>query len=349
MKLLIVTQKVNKKDPVLGFFHRWIEEFAASCELVTVICFQEGEHNLPKNVHVFSLSKEKEGRRTNKTSQYIAGFYRHIIGKRNEYDAVFVYMNPVYVVLGGIIWRLLGKRIGLWYAHKSVDMNLRIAALLAHAIFTPSKQTLRLPTPKKHVLGYGIDTELFYPGQNNVDELLILSVGKISAIKGYDTLVKSAELLEEREVPFLIQIAGAPITKGDRLYEEDLHSMVRERGLGSSVVFTGAVSREEVAERLRHTFLFVNTNHTGSLDKAVLEAMSSGIPTLTSNEAFADIFGADANTLLFQDSRELVEKIHYIWRMSQVERGQLTERLRHIIVEKHNMKILIPRILHFLR
>jgi len=43
MKLLIVTQKVDINDDVLGFFHDWIKEFAKNCEKVTVICLGKGE------------------------------------------------------------------------------------------------------------------------------------------------------------------------------------------------------------------------------------------------------------------------------------------------------------------
>src|SRR3989344_6741688 len=57
MRLLIVTQKVDKNDPVLGFFHRWIEKFAKNFERVTVICLGKGEYNLPANVKVLSLGK----------------------------------------------------------------------------------------------------------------------------------------------------------------------------------------------------------------------------------------------------------------------------------------------------
>ena len=59
MKLLILTQKVDKNDPILGFFHRWVEEFARHCEQVTVIALGVGEYDLPQNVRVFSLGKEQ--------------------------------------------------------------------------------------------------------------------------------------------------------------------------------------------------------------------------------------------------------------------------------------------------
>ena len=62
MRLLIVTQKVDREDDLLGFFHQWIIEFAKHCESVTVICLEEGSHRLPSNVRVFSLGKERCGR-----------------------------------------------------------------------------------------------------------------------------------------------------------------------------------------------------------------------------------------------------------------------------------------------
>ena len=61
MKLLITTQAVDTDDPVLGFFVRWIEEFAKHAERVEVVCLREGKHGLPPNVRVHSLGK-KNGR-----------------------------------------------------------------------------------------------------------------------------------------------------------------------------------------------------------------------------------------------------------------------------------------------
>ena len=107
MKLLIITQKVDEQDEVLGFMHRWIGEFARRCEAVVVICLEEGTHHLPQNVKVLSLGKEKNPSRI----RYILRFWYFIWHERNAYDVVFVHMNQVYVVLGWLAWRVLGKKI----------------------------------------------------------------------------------------------------------------------------------------------------------------------------------------------------------------------------------------------
>ena len=90
MKLLIITQKVDINDDVLGFFHRWLEEFAKHCEKITVICLEMGEYKLPENVKVLSLGKED---RVSKL-KYIWRFYKYIWQEQKNYDKVFVHMNP---------------------------------------------------------------------------------------------------------------------------------------------------------------------------------------------------------------------------------------------------------------
>ena len=130
MKLLITTQAVDSDDPILGFFHQWIEAFATQCETVTVICLREGNHHLPANVEVLSLGKEKGASRLTR----VVRFYRLIIAHRREYEAVFVHMNPEYVVLGGPLWRFWRKRTVLWYTHKNVDLKLRVATFFANAV-----------------------------------------------------------------------------------------------------------------------------------------------------------------------------------------------------------------------
>ena len=143
MKLLIVTQAVDTEDPALGFFCSWIEEFAKHAERVEVICLKEGKHTLSANVRVHSLGKPCSAEATQgagKRLKYIFNFYRYIWQLRHDHDAVFVHMNPEYVVLSGLFWRLWGKRIGLWYTHKSVNLKLRVAAWLADVILRPRKR-----------------------------------------------------------------------------------------------------------------------------------------------------------------------------------------------------------------
>jgi hypothetical protein len=157
MRLLITTQAVDLDDPALGFFHGWLKEFARHTESVEVICLTQGRHDLPANVRVHSLGKTSQDEKVRFVSRilYVVRFYRSIWKLRGDHDAVFVHMNPEYVVLGGLLWRLWRKNIGLWYVHKSVTPQLRIAIMLADLVFTVAPESLRVITRKLRVVGHG--------------------------------------------------------------------------------------------------------------------------------------------------------------------------------------------------
>ena len=348
MKLLIITQKVDRNDPILGFFHRWIIEFAKHFESIAVICLFEGEHNLPANVKVFSLGKEEGGARISKTLRYIVRFYKYIWNERKNYDVVFVHMNPIYIVLGGVLWRMWKKKISLWYTHKSVDLKLRAAEKFVHIIFTASKESFRLSSKKVFVMGHGIDCDQFKPdAYENGDILRIITVGRITPVKNYETLMEALAIIAHENIHFTLEVVGVPATKEDELYNIHIHSLIQAKDIDPYIVFAGKIPHHELLGHLKKADIFVNLSETGSLDKAILEAMACGLMVVTSNEAFREMFSGDKEILMFpqRNARVLADRLKKISALEMDARCALTKRLRHIIVEEHNIKILIPRIL----
>ena len=343
MKLLILTQKIDQNDDVLGFMHGWIAEFAKHCEQVTAIGLSVGAHDLPKNVRVFSLGKESGASRL----KYVWNFYQLIFRERKNYDAVFVHMNPEYVILGGIPWKIMGKKIGLWYTHKQVDWHLRLATHGADVIFTASPESFRLETPKCQVVGHGIDTGRFGSIKRFSDGIFrILSIGRLSRSKGYGTLFRACEILKNENSFIEVRIVGAPITEDDRVYVGELSSEIMRQGLEKKVLLVGAAPNQEIESHLATADLFVNMSTTGSLDKAVLEAMAAGVPVLTSNEGLRSTLAEFERTCMFKegDEKDFAEHIRTFVAMSEEERRKLGRQLRDIVEKSHNLKMLIPRI-----
>jgi glycosyltransferase involved in cell wall biosynthesis len=284
MKLLIVTQAVDKDDFVLGFFHRWIEECAKHCETIEVIALRTGKYSFPSNVHVVSLGKEEGNGRLARVYR----FYAYVFSLRKKYDTVLVHMNPEYIVLAGVLWKLMRKRIGLWYVHKSVTVKLRIAVALCDKVFSASKDSFRLETPKLYIVGHGIDTTFFTPmfrEKRKKGEIRLLSAGRISFAKHHDMILRALALLPDGAH---LTIAGAPATGADRGYENKLHVLARELKIESRVLFVGPVTQECMRELYSSTDVFMHASSTGSYDKVVLEALACGVPVLTTSEAFAD-------------------------------------------------------------
>lgn len=156
MKTLIVTQKLDPDDYVFGFFYGHIIDIAHECEEVHVMCLEYSKECiklLPKNVIVHSLGKNEGLGRLG----YLNRFYGTLFRKYTSYDIVLVHMEPLYVLLGGFFWRMMGKRVVLWYNHVYVDSKLRLAGFLVHEIIGVSKQGVPISHPHVRLITYEHD------------------------------------------------------------------------------------------------------------------------------------------------------------------------------------------------
>lgn len=334
MNLLIVTQKADKNDPILGFFHRWIEEFSKQFENVILVCLYKGECDFPANVKVLSLGKENGESRF----KYIANFYRYICSERKNYDKVFVHMNQIYVVLGALLWKSLGKKITLWYTHRMVGVTLRIATALSDVVFTASKESFRLESRKVMVMGHGIDTDIFSPlsDQQAHDPYTILSVGRVSSTKNQLVMAEAFAILKQKGFKGKLVFVGSPVTEADEEYLKSIKVYVEKNALEDEIIFEGSSKPHLVIDAYRDADLFINLSATGSLDKAVLEAMASGLQVVTSNEAFKNIVPGKNQCSL--SPSEIAEKI------LSLSKEEADPSLRQYVVEKNNINNLIPAI-----
>lgn len=315
MKLLIVTQVVDTEDPILGFFVRWIEEFAKQTEQVEVICLREGTHALPPNVRVHSLGKERGAA---SRAAYARRFLSLTWTLRNEYDTVFVHMNPEYVVLGGLLWRMWRKRIALWYTHKSVNLKLRVAVACAHTVFTASKESFRLRTDKLQVTGHGIDTDFFSPDPSAVREHWVLSAGRLTPSKRHDLIIRAVA-----RAGWKLRIAGEGPER------KKLEALAQT--LGIRVRFLGGLSQTQLRDAYRKAAVFVHTSETGSLDKTVLEALATDTPVITTSDAYR-VFPV----LATEATQEAIAEA--------LAQPQENDRRAQIIQERHSLRHLIRAI-----
>ena len=308
MKLLVITQVMDTEHPILGFFHAWVLELSKQCEQVHVICLQEGVHTLPDNVHVHSLGKEAgKGRLV-----YLMRFFSLIWKLRHQYDNVFVHMNQIYVILGAPFWRAWGKKVGLWYAHGSISLSLKIATILTHIIFTSTPEGFRITTAKRVIVGQGIDTTLFTPGNKLLTDIKrLVTVGRISPSKNIDTLLKACAVLKDKGVLFHFRIVGVATTDSERQYEARMRQLASQLNLEDSIEWTGAVPHRELPPLLQQSDIFIHDGATNSLDKALLEAALCGCIVVSSNPAYRSLTQALAPDLLFvpKDHQALAARI----------------------------------------
>ncbi len=284
MKLLIITQAVDLDDPILGFFHRWIEEFAKHSEKVSVICLKEGRHSLPSNVSVYSLGKEYGGSRL----KYVFRFYKYIWTLRHEYDSVFVHMNQEYVLLGWKVWWLLGKRIVLWRNHKKGSILTRIAALVSHTVCYTSPEAYVAHYPNTVQMPLGIDTDLFEPPAQPADPCSILFLGRLDPVKKCEVFIEALEKLHADGVAFHADIVGDP-TPGNERYAHDIRNKAGVLALDGVLTMHPGVPHAQTPALYASHAIYVNLTPSGSFDKTIGEAMASDCAVVAANEAVRNV------------------------------------------------------------
>lgn len=346
IRLLIFTQKVDRNDPVLGFFHRWLEEFAKHTEKIIVICLYEGSHSLPRNVQVLSLGKEKGGKF--KTLRYIVRFYHYTFSKRREYDAVFTHMNPEYVVLGGPLWKLWNKQVALWYNHKKGGIRARIAAFFADIIFYTSPDAFMSRFKKAERIGAGIDTTLF----RHDDRITriphsILSLGRISPVKHIETIIEALTLLDKKGIDFTASIYGDP-TDADGAYYGRMRSLAKELERKGKITFVPGLPNTQVPDIMNRFELFVNMTPSGSFDKTILEASSCEMLVISCNRSFQNIISPHL-LVTGPHSTNLAEKIKHVLSLSEEEKDQMGKIIRKNTVEHHDLRVVMPKVMGYLK
>lgn len=334
MKLLITTQAVDLDDPVLGFFHEWIIAIAGHFDVVHVICLKEGRHNLPPNVHVHSLGKEGGESRF----KYVTRFYSYMWKLRNDVDVVFSHMNPHYIVLAGLFWKLKGIHMFLWRNHKEMNLKTRIAAYFSQNVFYTSSFACLRAFKHSVQMPVGIHTAVFHEDSDVTPvPRSILFLGRLSRIKRPELFMNAVRGISD----ITVHVYG-DTTPDVKYTKEDLGRMG-----GPSVVMHGSVKNSETPQIYRAHELYVNLTPEGSMDKTVLEAGACGALVLVYNKSFKGIVPDDC--LLPDDRVETISgKIEKLLSLPHERKQELRRSLVEVAQRDHSLDALIKKLLQYI-
>jgi glycosyltransferase involved in cell wall biosynthesis len=345
MRLLLFNLATDVNDPILGFTTHWINALAKRVECVSVITMRKGDVETPDNVQVYSVGKEKgysEPRR-------VVEFYRHLLPllRGARIDACFSHMMPIFTILAAPVLKSRGVPIVTWYAHRQVTTTLKLAHHVSDHMVSNAATAYPLKQNRLSILGHGIDTTLFAPdGIRPECPPFLLSVGRLSPIKDLLTLVEAVHLLRQRGYAMRCALVGDAPGR-DRLYAQAARQKVRALGLNDTVQFVGAMPNHRVVHWYRRCFAHVNLCPTGALDKAALEAMACGKPSLVANEGFRESLGKWADWLVFRhgEAEDLSRKIERLLQLNRVQQRAIGTDLRRKVVERHSLERLVNRLL----
>ncbi len=350
-RLLVCTQEMNKKSSTLGFMHAWATKLSAKYDSVIVICLYSGEYNLPENVKVISLGKEHLGNKRFAKLKYALNFYKGIFSERNNYDKVFVHMNDEYVVLGGIFWKLLGKKVVLWSNHHYGTWIRVLGTKFVDKVFYTSKFSYtadKSKFPQGMQMPVGVDVESL----NTKEEFVvpnnsILSLGRLDPSKKPEIILKALKKLQDQDFKFTCEFVGG--TSADKFpnYENEIKKLKQDLGLGDNVRFVGAVPNTETYKYYLSHDIYLNVAKSGMLDKTIFKALAAGcLPLTTSidfNEMIFPVVGDEFK--VEQDSVDsLAEKLKHVLAFDPEHKKHKVKLMQDVVIQKHSLDSLMDRI-----
>jgi glycosyltransferase involved in cell wall biosynthesis len=262
-------------------------------------------------------------------------------------------MIPRYVLFAAPWARRYHKPLLLWFTHRQISLELSLAHRLATHILTASPNSYPLKTDKLHVMGHGVETNLFAPsaGENRPPEVIL--VARLAHIKRQDWLLRAASrtLAQDGIEPFRVLIVGGPVEKEPN-YPNELAALVSRLDPMPDVAFTGPLPHSEVATIMQRCAIAVNLSPSGLFDKAALEPMIVGKPTLVTNEDFLPLLGDAAELLFLPDNasdEELAARLVRLLALSPQERAMLGNQLRERAIMAHSLDGLMDRMVALMR
>ncbi|NJM85531.1 MAG: glycosyltransferase family 4 protein, partial [Leptolyngbyaceae cyanobacterium RM2_2_21] len=141
-------------------------------------------------------------------------------------------------------------------------------------LFAPIETWDKMP-----IIHCGVEPDLFAPTQNLTEQVKLLYVGRLAAMKGLPILLKSLVQLKEAHPNLQLTVVG------DGEERTSLEASVQQLGLQSMVEFVGYQSQSSVRQYLQQTDIFVLPSFAEGVPVVLMEAMATQVPVIATRIA----------------------------------------------------------------
>ena len=341
MNLLLFNLRVDRDHTALGFTTDWINELARHFDRVTVITMYRGVVAVADNVEVMSAGLERGLSKPHR----VFNFYRLLAGalRRREFDCCFSHMMPLFTLLAGPVLKARRIPVALWYAHNHRPTILGAALAFANLALASTRSAFPIETSKLRVIGQGIDTERFRPQEIAGDDptLRMITIGRFSKVKNLDLMIRALARLRNAlpGVPVRLSLIGEPLSDQDRDYVDTCRELAAALGVADIVQWHGPVSFARVHTAYHRGDIFLSANDNG-LDKAILEAMASGLAVVAMHPALE----APLGPYYAKDESAFGESLINLASLDHQARRTIGSRLRRYVESEHSLAQLGRRV-----
>ena len=332
MKLVVVTQRVDPGDPVLGATVSKLRALAARVDELVVVADSSVPGALPSNCTVRPFRADHRVGRGLRFEAALAAELR-----RGRPAAVLAHMCPIYAVLAAPLARPFGVDVFLWFTHWRRSGLLRAATRVSTKVLSVDARTFPLRTTKLVPIGHGIDVaDLPCVDRPAREPLTLLALGRTSPAKGLVTIIRAVARVPEVR----LVVHGASLTEEERTHKLGLERLVLEERVLDRVTIGGPIPRHGVPGLYAQVDALVNDMREGATDKVVYEAAATCLPVIASNASF--------DTLLPDDLRfehgDVDGLATAIRRLREIDRNDVGRRLRGRVLADHSVETWAERV-----
>ena len=255
---------------------------------------------LADNVHIYKVGVHKKNLhhwRKMEVIEWLAksrSYYRALL-RDNHYDLVHAFFG---FPTGWLCYRtadklpyiisLRGSDVPGQHARLQLEYKLlaplfrkiwkRAASLLACSEGLKARALRFFPSVDINVIPNGVDLDKFSPAGGRTlknKTLNLLTVGRLSVTKRVEMLIDAVEILYKAGFKVHFRIVG-----GGKM-TENFRNITFEKNLADIVEITGRVDAEKMPDIYRQSDIFISASAQEGMSNAMLEAMASGLPIVT--------------------------------------------------------------------
>jgi glycosyltransferase involved in cell wall biosynthesis len=227
--------------------------------------------------------------------------------------------------------------------------------LIAVSDFTRREllQYYKVKEAKIRVIHNGVDVDKFQPATDkrkakeelgfNPDDKAILSVGRLYARKGLFTLIESM-------VPITRKFRNAKFIIAGKGLSDEMRKLVNyatKLGVKDNIVFTGYFPDKKLPRLYQAADIFAFSTFYENLPFAVLEALSTGLPVVTTNVGgIPEMIDSGKDGFLVEpaNSRTLADRILY-YLEHPAAASEMGVRARRNIEDHFDWRLIVKKVL----
>ena len=151
----------------------------------------------------------------------------------------------------------------------------------------------------------------FYSGARSYPQKDIFKIAHVctqvqyKGRKGYNEIIDALKILKERGVSVVVNFAGPDYRNGIALLTE----YAQKQDVSEMVNFIGGVTREQLGHYLDESDLYVMPTWAEGLPRVIIEAMSKGMPVITTPVSGNPELVSDHFLVDYEDVKKLADRI----------------------------------------